>query len=138
MSGPRLTMSEPLYKHTILNRPDFAFLYVHIPGGQTLMVEGAAMATMSTNLKMKTKLRGGLGRLVTGESIFMNEFTAEGQEGEIGIAPGAPGDMEHLRLKGNIVYLQNSAFVAATPGVIVESKWRRLRCSQMGKHRHNP
>jgi uncharacterized protein (TIGR00266 family) len=119
-------MSEPLYKHTILNRPDFAFLYVHIPNGQSLMVEGAAMATMSTNLKMKTKLKGGLGRLVTGESIFMNEFTAEGQAGEIGIAPGAPGDLEHIRLKGETIFLQNSAYLASTPGVKVESKWQGL------------
>lgn len=119
-------MSDSLYKYQILNRPDFAFLFVNIPAGQMLRVESSAMATMSTNLKMKTKMKGGLSRLVTGESIFMNEFTADGKEGEIGIAPGAPGDMDHIRLKGNIVYLQNSAFVAATPGIVVETKWQGL------------
>ena len=47
------------------------------------------MATMSSNMVMKTKMRGGLSRLVTGESIFINEFTADGGAGEIGIAPGS-------------------------------------------------
>ena len=35
------------------------------------------MATMDTNIKMKTKMKGGPGRLLTGENIFMNDFTAE-------------------------------------------------------------
>ena len=34
--------------------------------------------------------------------------------------------MEHVRLKGNTIFLQNSAFVAATPGVQVETKWQGL------------
>lgn len=117
-------MSESIYKYAVMNRPDFAFLTVQIPAGQMLKVEASAMATMTPNLKMKTKMRGGLTRLVTGESIFLNEFTAYGGDGEIGIAPGAPGDLEHVRLKGQVVYLQNSAFLASTPGVTVESKWQ--------------
>jgi len=113
------------YKFTILCRPEFAFLYVRIPSGQMLKVESSAMATMTPGLKMKTKLRGGLGRLVTGESIFMNEFTAENGDAEIGIAPGLPGDLEHVAIGGNdVIYLQSSAFVAATPGINVESKWQ--------------
>jgi uncharacterized protein (AIM24 family) len=54
-------MAEPTYKYSILNRPDFAFLYVQIPAGKTLKVEASAMATMTPNLEMKTKLKGGLG-----------------------------------------------------------------------------
>jgi len=73
-------------------QPDYGFVTVHIPAGETLKVEASAMATMDTNLQMKTKTRGGLGRLITGENIFINEFTAKGGEGEIGIAPGAPGE----------------------------------------------
>ena len=85
------------------------------------------MATMDTNLQMKTKMRGGLGRLLTGESIFINEFTAEGGAGEIGIAPSLPGDLVHRYLDDDtIIYLQNSAFVAAGMDVKVESKWQGL------------
>ncbi len=75
---------------------------------------------------MKTRLRGGLSRFVTGESIFINEFTAQGGPGEIGIAPGAPGDLRHVYLQDQTIYLQNSAYVASSSGVAVESKWQGL------------
>lgn len=115
---------QPGYQFRIEGRPDYAFLTVQIPPDETLKVEASAMATMDTNLRMKTKLRGGLGRFVTGESIFVNEFTAEGGPAEIGIAPGSPGDMVHLYLNNDTVFLQNSAFVAAAMGVTLETKWQ--------------
>ncbi|MBT5872548.1 MAG: TIGR00266 family protein [Candidatus Latescibacteria bacterium] len=114
------------YSHTIDCRPDFSFLTVHLPPNHSLKVEASAMATMDVNMRMKTKAKGGLSRLVTGESIFINEFTAEGAPGEISIAPGAPGDMAHVLLNGDTVYLQNSAFVASGMDVQVESKWQGM------------
>lgn len=113
-------------KFNVQGQPDYAFLTVQIPANQTLKVEASAMATMDTNLVMKTRLRGGLSRFVTGESIFINEFTAQGGPGEIGIAPGAPGDLRHVYLQEQTIYLQNSAYVASTTGVAVESKWQGL------------
>lgn len=107
-------------------KPDFSFLTAQIPAGQTLKVEASGMAAMSTNLKMKTRLRGGLARFVTGESIFVNEFTAEGGPGEIAIAPGSPGDLEHVYLNGETLFLQNSAYVASGMGVSLETKWQGL------------
>jgi uncharacterized protein (TIGR00266 family) len=107
-------------------RPDFCFMTAEVPDGQTLKVEASSMAAMSTNMKMKTKLKGGFSRMLTGESIFINEFTAENGPGEISIAPGPPGDMDHVYLEEDVVYLQNSAFVAASMGVNVESKWQGL------------
>lgn len=115
---------QPGYQFRIEGQPDYAFLTVQIPPDETLKVEASAMATMDTNLRMKTRLRGGLGRFVTGESIFVNEFTAEGGPAEIGIAPGSPGDMVHLHLDNDTVFLQNSAFVAAAMGVNLETKWQ--------------
>jgi uncharacterized protein (TIGR00266 family) len=111
---------------TVQGQPDYAFVTVRIPANQTLKVEASAMATMDTNLVMKTRLRGGLSRFVTGESIFINEFTAQGGPGEIGIAPGAPGDLRHVYLQDETMYLQNSAYVASSSGVAVESKWQGL------------
>ncbi len=113
------------YGYSIDCQPDYAFLTVRIPAGKMLKVEASAMASMDVTLKMKTKLKGGFGRFLTGESLFMNEFTAEGGPGEIKIAPGSPGDMDHVYLEGNdVIYLQNSAYVASGPGVQVESKWQ--------------
>jgi uncharacterized protein (TIGR00266 family) len=110
--------------YTIDCRPDFAFLTVQVPVNQTLKVEASAMAAMSTNMRMKTKMRGGLSRFLTGESLFINEFTAEGGAGEIAIAPGSPGDLEHVYLQNETIFLQNSAYVASDPAIALETKWQ--------------
>ena len=119
-------MTDSLYQFQFLSKPDYAFLFVQVPAEKTIIVEASAMATMSPNMTMKTRMKGGLGRLLTKESVFVNEFTSQGGPGEIGIAPGAPGDMEHVRLKNETIYLQGSAFVASTPGIKTESKWQGL------------
>lgn len=112
------------YAFRLEARPDFSFLTVGLNAGQTLKVEASAMATMDTNLQMKTRMRGGLGRLLTGESLFINEFTAQNGPGEIGIAPGSPGDLDHVYLENNVIYLQNTAYVASSPSVTLETKWQ--------------
>lgn len=107
-------------------KPDYGFITVKLPSDTTIKVEAAAMATMDTNIEMNTKFKGGFSRFLTGESLFINEFTARNGAGEIQLAPSAPGDVEHLYLENETVYLQNSAFVAAAQTVNVESKFQGL------------
>lgn len=123
---PAAAAEQPGFRFRIDGRPDYAFLTVELGANQTLKVEASAMATMDTNLRMKTRLKGGLGRFLTGESLFVNEFTAENVPGEISIAPGAPGDLAHVYLRGETIFLQNSAFVACDPAVNLETKWQGL------------
>ena len=109
-------------------KPDFAYLTVQIPANQTLKVEASAMATMSTNMVMKTKMKGGLSRFLGGENIFINEFTAQAGPAEIGIAPGSPGDMDHVFMDGSSeIFLQSSAYVASSMNVDVDSKWQGFK-----------
>jgi len=75
---------------------------------------------------MKTKFKGGFSRLFQGESLFINEFTAQNAPGEIGLAPAAPGDVDHVYLDNETIYLQSSAFVASGMNVNVETKWQGL------------
>lgn len=114
------------YEYRVEAQPDFSFLTVRLQPEQVIKVEASAMATMDTNLRMKTKMRGGLGRLITGESMFINEFTAQNGPGELGIAPGAPGDLDHVYLENDTIYLQNTAYVASSLGVNIETKWQGL------------
>jgi uncharacterized protein (TIGR00266 family) len=116
----------PGYRFRVEGKPDYAFLTVQLPADKTIKVEASAMATMDTHIQMKTRLKGGISRLLSGESIFLNEFTAQGGHGEIGIAPAAPGDLMHQYLDGQTLYLQNSAFVACSPDVNIETKWQGL------------
>ena len=126
-------------------KPDFSFLTVQVPASQTLKVEASAMATMSSNMVMKTKMKGGLSRFLGWENIFINEFTAQAGPAEIGIAPGSPGDMDHVFMDGSSeIFLQSSAYVASSMNVDVDSKWQGfkgffsgeglflLRCSGQG------
>ncbi|MBX7226385.1 MAG: TIGR00266 family protein [Chitinophagales bacterium] len=107
-------------------KPDYGFLTVSLPSGTKLKVEAAGMATMDTNIEMKTKFKGGLSRFLTGESLFINEFTAKNGSGEIQIAPACPGDVEHVYLDNEAIYLQGSAFLASADTVNVESKFQGL------------
>lgn len=114
------------FQFKIEHQPDYSFLTVQIPANTTLKVEASAMATMDTNINMKTKFKGGLGRFLTGESLFINEFTAQNGAGEITIAPSAPGDLCHVYLDNQTIYLQNTAFVASDPALNIETKWQGL------------
>lgn len=105
-------------------KPDYGYLTIQIPKGQKIKVEAAAMAAMDTNLEMKTRFKGGLSRFLTGESLFINEFTAQNGNAEIQIAPSSPGDIDHVYLNNETIYLQNTAFVASGELVQVESKWQ--------------
>lgn len=105
-------------------KPDFGYLTINVPKGETVKVEAAAMAGMDTNMEMKTKFTGGFQRFLSGESLFINEFTAKNGDAEIQIAPASPGDIDHVYLDNESIYLQNSAFVASGSQIDVQSKWQ--------------
>ncbi len=107
-------------------KPDYGYVTVTIPANQKLKVEAAAMATMDTNIEMKTKLKGGFSRLLTGENIFLNEFTARNGAGQIQLAPACPGDVDHVYLQNEAIFLQNTAFLASSESIQVETKFQGL------------
>ncbi|RMF26269.1 MAG: TIGR00266 family protein [Cyanobacteria bacterium J083] len=122
--------SEISYK--IQHSPAYALLILDLLPNQTVMVEASAMAAMDTCLKMDSKIRGGLmkglGRVLTGESLFINEFTAQGQAGQLYVAPGVPGDIEHYYLHpGTNLMVQSSGFVACSPTVEIDSKFQGFK-----------
>ena len=105
-------------------KPDFGYLTINVPAGKMVKVEAAAMAGMDTNMEMKTKLKGGFKRFLSGESLFINEFTAKNGNAEIQIAPASPGDIDHVYLDNESIFLQNSAFVASGSEIDVQTKWQ--------------
>lgn len=111
----------------IEGQPDFSMLTVKLPAGQTLKVESSSMASMDSHLTVKAKFKGGFKRFLTGESLFLNEFTAHQGPGFLSIAPGPPGDITHVELKsGEKFYLTSGSFLASTADIIVNSKWQGL------------
>lgn len=90
--------------------------------GQALCTESGAMSWMSPNMQMNTNTGGGVkkafGRLFSGESLFMNEYTAQGGPGMIAFASSFPGSIIPYEVtEGNAIIVQKSGFLAMEKGL---------------------
>jgi len=111
----------------IRNRPAFANIHVQLNAGDHIVAEAGAMASMSSSIKVKTRWNGGVTRaffkrFLGGESLFINEFTADAP-GEVVLTQSWPGDIECIELQGNTLYLQPGAFLACETGVKLGMGW---------------
>lgn len=96
---------------------DLPVLICYPEVGQILKTERGAMTWMSPNMKMSTNAKGGaggiLGRVVTGESIFLNEYKPEGGPGMIAFASSFPGSILPIHVTpGNDIIVQKKGFLA--------------------------
>ena len=90
--------------------------------GQTLCTESGAMSWMSPNMRMDTNSGGGIkkafGRLFSGESLFLNEYTPEGGPGMIAFASTFPGSIIPYQVTpGNGIIVQKRGFLAMEKGL---------------------
>lgn len=90
--------------------------------GQTICTERGSMSWMSPNMKMETNTGGGFkkafGRMLSGDSIFMNEYTAMGGAGLIAFASSFPGSIIPFEVTpGNGIIVQKSGFLAMEKGL---------------------
>lgn len=105
----------------IRNKPGFANILVKLSRGETITAESDAMASMSTHLKMKAKLNGGLfsgllKKIFIGETLFVNQFTcpASAHEAELVLTQPTPGDICEMELRNESFYFQPGAYIAHT------------------------
>ena len=92
--------------------------------GQTLCCEGGSMSWMSPNMQMETTSGGGakkvFGRLFSGESLFMNEYSPRGGSGVIAFASNFPGSIIPYQVKpGQGIVVQKRGFLAMEKGLDV-------------------
>jgi len=90
--------------------------------GEALCTESGAMSWMSPNMKMDTNTGGGLrkafGRMFSGESIFLNEYIAEGGRGMIAFASSFPGSIIPYQVTpGKGIIVQKRGFLAMEKGL---------------------
>ena len=89
--------------------------------GQTLCTQSGAMSWMSPNMNMETHsggLKKALGRLFSGDSIFLNEYTPVGGSGMIAVASTLPGTIIPFEVRpGNGIIVQKSGFLAMEKGL---------------------
>lgn len=98
--------------------------------GESLCTESGAMSWMSPNMKMDTNTGGGIrkvfGRIFSGESIFVNEYTAEGGLGMIAFASSFPGSIIPYRVTpGSGIIVQKRGFLAMEKGLDMSVHFHR-------------
>ena len=93
-----------------------------LAAGETMITERGSMSWMTPNMKMETSTNGGLGkafgRMLSGDSIFQNRYTAQGGPGLIAFASSFPGSIRAFEIgPGKELVVQKSGFLAAEAGV---------------------
>lgn len=121
-------------KYEILTAPDFGMARVEFErADEALVVESGAMVARDTDLKMKTQMKGGLlnaakRKLLGGESLFLNTFTASKAGEVLFIAPSMEGDLRAMEIRSDReLAIQSGAFVASSPRVELDTKWGGLK-----------
>lgn len=97
--------------------------------GEALCTEKGAMSWMSPNMKMETSAGGfgkAMGRMFSGESVFLNEYTAQGGKGMIAFASSFPGSIiAHRVTPGNGIIVQKKGFLAMEKGLNLSIHFRK-------------
>ena len=94
---------------------------VSLESGETIITQGGGMVWMSPNLNMETS-GGGVGKMfskmMSGESIMQNRYTAMGGPGFITLASSFPGSIIPFEIQPNMpIIVQKSGFLASSATV---------------------
>ncbi|OKZ56289.1 MAG: TIGR00266 family protein [Clostridium sp. 26_21] len=96
---------------------------IRLKAGETVYTQSGGMAYQSDGISMSTNARGGimqsLGRMFTGESIFMANYTAQKEGAMVAFASTVPGgiiDLDLATLQGGMI-IQKGAFLCAEANV---------------------
>lgn len=102
-------------KYEIIGTP-FPVVVCELDKGESMLCDSGAMAWMDPCMDMETTSNGGfgkaMGRMFSGETIFLNRFTAT-NNGKIAFSSSFAGEIRKMDIgPGREIILQKSAFVA--------------------------
>jgi uncharacterized protein (TIGR00266 family) len=103
----------------------FPVVICGLNANETVVCQKGAMTWMSSNMQMVTNVGGGLGKIfgkvLTGESMFQNEYTAQGGCGEIAFGSSMPGEILPIEITpSRTIVAQKTAFLASEKNVNIE------------------
>lgn len=112
-------------------------LTLQLDAGESIYTQSGGMSWMSDNFQMDTNVRGGLmkglGRMLTGESLFMATYTARSSGAENTLTSAMPGEIRPLQLDGQKQYIaQKSSFLCAQQGVVLSTFVNKLKTGLFG------
>ncbi len=112
-------------------------LTLQLDAGESIYTQSGGMSWMTNDFQMDTNVRGGLmkglGRMLTGESLFMATYTAQATGAEITLTSAMPGEIRALQLDGQKQYIaQKSSFLCAQQGVVLSTFVNKLKTGLFG------
>ena len=116
-------------KYSIEGEP-LPVVICELEAGETMITESGAMSWMSPNMKMETSSGGGIGKIFgrafSGESLFLNKYSAQGGAGTIAFASSFPGAIKAFQIgDGQNIIAQISSFLAGTEGVELSTYFQK-------------
>ncbi len=99
--------------------------------GESLFTQSGAMTWMTSGINSETNTRGGLmkglGRVFSGESLFMNTYTATEDNQKIAFDSTVPGGILDLKLEAKHpgLIVQKGAFLCAEPTIELKVAFRK-------------
>jgi len=120
---------------TIQLGPGSAAAEIKLLPGQEFTAEAGAMIAMSPSLQMTTTthkknsggVMKGLKRMLSGESFFLNHYTAGNESGTVWLSATHAGDMMVKELNGEGLIVQGGSYVASTPDINIDMNWQGFK-----------
>jgi len=108
----------------------FPIVICYLKHGEKMKTEGGGMALMTPRMKMETTTDGGiikgLGRALSGDSMFLTYYTAEDDDQHVGFASRFPGKVITLDItEDRPIIAQKSAFLTGEEGVDIKMHFRK-------------
>lgn len=126
----------------IVHRPGNSAAQVRLAPNESCTSEGGAMIAMSGDMRIETTTHKQKGkgsvlraakRLLSGESFFLNHFTAGSQGGDLWLATTLPGDMFVYDLQQENLIVQGGSYVASEPQVEIDLGWQGFKTVLAGE-----
>jgi uncharacterized protein (TIGR00266 family) len=121
-------------KFEIIDAPEFGFVRVVFEDrAETVVAESGAMVSMSGDIQMETKMKGGFmqaakRKLMGGESIFQNTYRSTSPGQELLLAPAPEGDVKRFSLtEGQVLYATSGAYLCHSGDIKLDSKIAGLK-----------
>ncbi len=123
--------------HHEITGDNLQMVTLHLAEGESIYAEAGAMVNMSGNMQLTTNMKGGLfkglKRMVSGESLFMTEFTPQGGDGFVSFAGNIPGKIFPINLANSEFLAQKDAFLCSEHGIDLDIAFtKKLRSGFFG------
>jgi uncharacterized protein (TIGR00266 family) len=137
--GSRIDLPDPAVSYTGQGRSGLRYqligttlqaVTIELHPGEIVYSESGGMAWMSANVQMDTRASGGLGKMLgrvfTGESLFLVDYSCTSGQGVVAFASEFPGKIVPIDLAaGQEIIAQKDAFMCAEKSVDLALHFRK-------------